>query len=169
MVGPPVKNPTRNERIIEMHRSGYSAGLILQMLPDATLNMINGVIGRAKKRGLLPPTVASTHKLAPHAMGGDLRSGARPKPKAVPLRMPPAPAVKAEPMSAPAPIVTARPSRKPCAYPIGDPKRPGFRFCGAPTCEGSSYCAEHHARCWTTAPAVKPLPEGGRRGRHTFG
>ena len=32
-----------------------------------------------------------------------------------------------------------------CRWPIGDPKQPGFRFCGKPTAGGLPYCAEHAA------------------------
>lgn len=35
-----------------------------------------------------------------------------------------------------------------CQYPTGEVRSPGFRFCEAPTRQGSSYCAEHHAICW---------------------
>ena len=30
-----------------------------------------------------------------------------------------------------------------CRWPHGDPKKPGFRFCGKPSADGTSYCAEH--------------------------
>ena len=30
-----------------------------------------------------------------------------------------------------------------CKWPIGDPKKPGFHFCGQPTLSGKSYCAYH--------------------------
>jgi GcrA cell cycle regulator len=32
-----------------------------------------------------------------------------------------------------------------CRWPIGDPKQPGFRFCGKPAHNGLPYCAEHAA------------------------
>lgn len=32
-----------------------------------------------------------------------------------------------------------------CRWPIGDPREPGFHFCGAPTLPGKPYCAEHAA------------------------
>ncbi len=31
-----------------------------------------------------------------------------------------------------------------CLFPFGDPKRPGFRFCGDRALVESSYCADHH-------------------------
>jgi len=30
-----------------------------------------------------------------------------------------------------------------CRWPIGDPREPGFHFCGEPTLSGKPYCAEH--------------------------
>lgn len=36
-----------------------------------------------------------------------------------------------------------------CRFPIGDPGKPGFHFCGEPALPGSSYCGPHHAVCWS--------------------
>lgn len=30
-----------------------------------------------------------------------------------------------------------------CRWPIGDPREPGFHFCGAPSLPNKPYCAEH--------------------------
>jgi hypothetical protein len=36
-----------------------------------------------------------------------------------------------------------------CAWPVGDPKLPGFTFCGAPIARsGLPYCAEHMQRAY---------------------
>lgn len=32
-----------------------------------------------------------------------------------------------------------------CHWPLGDPKEPGFKFCGGPSVEGMPYC-DHHCR-----------------------
>lgn len=42
----------------------------------------------------------------------------------------------------------AQPSRahggsKSCSWPVGDPKQPGFHFCGEPAEPGRPYCADH--------------------------
>jgi GcrA cell cycle regulator len=37
-----------------------------------------------------------------------------------------------------------------CRYPIGDVGHEGFRFCGEPKQDASSYCAEHHKLCTTS-------------------
>lgn len=43
--------------------------------------------------------------------------------------------------------------RAECRWPIGDPKSPGFGFCGQAAEEGRSYCAAHRQR------ATRLLPE----------
>lgn len=35
-----------------------------------------------------------------------------------------------------------------CRWPIGDPKQPGFRFCGRHTVQDLPYCAEHAAMAY---------------------
>lgn len=34
-----------------------------------------------------------------------------------------------------------------CHYPLGDPKRSDFRFCGKPKMPDTPYCKEHHVIC----------------------
>jgi len=41
-----------------------------------------------------------------------------------------------------------------CCWPIGEPGKPGFRFCGAPAMPGKPYCEEHAAIAY-----VRPKPE----------
>lgn len=45
-----------------------------------------------------------------------------------------------------------------CRWPIGDPKEPGFHFCGGNSMPGKPYCAEHAAIAYVGAnrPAPKP-------------
>lgn len=35
-----------------------------------------------------------------------------------------------------------------CKWPIGDPKKAGFHFCGRPALPGQPYCAEHAAMAY---------------------
>lgn len=35
-----------------------------------------------------------------------------------------------------------------CRWPIGDPRQPGFGFCGAPPVEGKTYCKHHEGRAY---------------------
>jgi hypothetical protein len=61
----------------------------------------------------------------------------------------PASSVAAPP---PAPVVRARPSRG-CQWIEGEAAGAQSRWCDAPSLNGSSYCAAHHARCHTTRPS----------------
>lgn len=36
--------------------------------------------------------------------------------------------------------------RHQCRWPVGDPREADFGFCGAPTKDGSSWCAKHHGK-----------------------
>ena len=40
-------------------------------------------------------------------------------------------------------------SRNRCCWPIGDPKLPGFSFCGTPIIPGRPYCEEHSNLAYT--------------------
>ena len=40
-------------------------------------------------------------------------------------------------------------SRNRCCWPIGDPKLPGFAFCGTPITPGRPYCEEHSNLAYT--------------------
>ena len=40
-------------------------------------------------------------------------------------------------------------SRNRCCWPIGDPKLPGFAFCGTPIIPGRPYCEEHSNLAYT--------------------
>jgi GcrA cell cycle regulator len=49
-----------------------------------------------------------------------------------------------QPVTKPIPAPAPRLSRDACAWPIGDPKKPDFRWCGAkPVVPGKPYCAHH--------------------------
>ena len=51
----------------------------------------------------------------------------------------------------PSHVTGPRPANSGCLWPIGEPKRPGFRFCDAPSGE-ASYCAEHAALAYVPRP-----------------
>ncbi|GEO79939.1 GcrA family cell cycle regulator [Pararhodospirillum oryzae] len=42
-----------------------------------------------------------------------------------------------------------------CRWPIGDPRDPGFHFCGKPTLPGKPYCAEHAAIAYVSSNRSK--------------
>ncbi|MBM3568163.1 MAG: global cell cycle regulator GcrA-like protein [Alphaproteobacteria bacterium] len=51
---------------------------------------------------------------------------------------PPQPQIAMTPMPAPPNFVGPK-----CQWPIGHPREPGFRFCGAPSAQGRPYCPAH--------------------------
>jgi GcrA cell cycle regulator len=89
-----------------------------------------------------------------HRMGlPKLANPAKRAPDAPPIVRPPMQAPLTEPRDAPKPVI-ATPSRltlvppsprqgPACCWPLGEPRRPGFRFCDDPTQPGRPYCAEH--------------------------
>jgi GcrA cell cycle regulator len=56
-------------------------------------------------------------------------------------------ASRARPQKGPQKDAPVPPART-CQYPHGDPKDPGFRFCGKRAKTGKSYCEEHCAVCY---------------------
>jgi GcrA cell cycle regulator len=46
-----------------------------------------------------------------------------------------------------------------CRWPVGDPARPDFFFCGAPVQCGKPYCADHCTRAWRREQPSKPKPD----------
>jgi GcrA cell cycle regulator len=59
-----------------------------------------------------------------------------------------APAIRETPVAPPAapratPRAAAHVGCKTCSWPMGDPKQPGFHFCGEPAEIGKPYCNQH--------------------------
>jgi GcrA cell cycle regulator len=119
---------------------GQTASQIAERLGGVTRN---AVIGKAHRLGL-----------------SSRPSPIRQRPAARPSVQAPAPsaarmhaAEPAKPAVAPAPVpqmaptaartVKAAPGSRACMWPVGDPKQPGFHFCGAPAEPGRPYCAGH--------------------------
>ncbi len=108
--------------------------------------------------------VGKAHRLDLPDRPSPIRKGSAPRPRAAPRprpSLPPLPSLK----SAPLPVVTAYPQAPvpgrilaalmpasvpslgtrvmPCCWPIGQPGKPGFRFCEADSVPGRPYCDEH--------------------------
>lgn len=43
-----------------------------------------------------------------------------------------------------------------CRWPVGDPRQPGFHFCGAQQVLGRPYCSEHVALSYDVAKSRQP-------------
>lgn len=81
--------------------------------------------------------------------------GKKPKPGAKKAALPPliSQPVILRPVAPPKPVFVAPPktevvtpmppSKHPCLWPIGTPRKPGFRFCGELSLMGKPYCEEH--------------------------
>ena len=94
----------------------------------------NAVIGRTHRlrmpsRAPKPDRYAQKAKQPP-------RPAPEPEPEPAPAHKPPPP-----PSPRTAPVQT-------CQYPIGAPRQPGFRFCGAPLASRGTYCPAHQAVCY---------------------
>lgn len=119
----------------------------------------NAVVGKAHRLRLpgrqspIDPARRQARKAA-----ADKARSAPPKPAARVAR--PAPETAAKPKPA---VAAAKPPPPPrrkrsadqkgpaCQWPFGDPRLPGFHFCGAPSEPGKPYCDEHCARAYNRA------------------
>jgi GcrA cell cycle regulator len=149
-----------NDRVEELRRlwgQGQTASRIAELLGGITRNAVIGKAHRLGLRGRPSPirredgqaslpsqprrTSASaaaiaeelTHQVAQEAPRQESMAAAEPPPPAA--------------AQSPAPGASSgRPLRsgtKACSWPMGDPKQPGFHFCGEEAVAGRPYCAAH--------------------------
>jgi GcrA cell cycle regulator len=127
---------------------------------------IFAAVGKAARMPDMPPKLTYEQKQA----AKQAARAARPKParKSKAERPPPAPPPPVPPTLAqlglptgtpaparPAPALARLHHGRVCQWPIGEPSRTGFRFCGAEAPEGRlPYCPDHRARA-VRAPAAK--------------
>lgn len=146
------------EQRIEMLRrlwgQGQTASQIAVALGGVTRN---AVIGKAHRLGLTgrpsPIKRDSSGGDAPKRRPAARRIPMAPQPKPMmPLQRsassghaevapppPPAPQERTRAYSA----QRAQVGGKACSWPVGDPKQPGFHFCGEPAEPGRPYCGQH--------------------------
>lgn len=133
--------PERTARLVEMwdanRLSASGIAEVLSVCNGAHVSR-NGVLGKVHRMKL------------PHRIEGRGPRAAIQKPKARKAAPPPAPP--------PAPVIVVAPvldiarleltelTDATCKWPVGDPKLPGFGFCGLPVAEGHVYCPAHHHR-----------------------
>jgi GcrA cell cycle regulator len=105
----------------------------------------NAVVGKAHRLNL-PPRPSPIRRV----------EGAVPVPRIVaPKRtqgptLPPLAAVEEDAAPAPVlrtimPVVKQAPRITPCCWPIGEPGKPSFHFCGEAAAQGKPYCEDHAA------------------------
>ena len=137
-------NEERVATLTELWREGLSASQVARRLGGVTRN---AVIGKAHRLGLANRDTPSSPALPSTRISP--RVGASPKRETrTPFRAPPVSttilqALAAE-MSPTATLMSLADDG--CRWPIGDPARPGFGFCGRTRARGGAYCSEHAPR-----------------------
>jgi len=138
-----------NERVEELRRlwsQGQTASRIAELLGGITRN---AVIGKAHRLGLCGrpspirreegvPRREAAARISPPPIAGRaaLESSAALPPAVEPPAPPPMPAASTG-------QARAGSGGRSCSWPVGDPKQPGFHFCGAEAVPGRPYCASH--------------------------
>jgi GcrA cell cycle regulator len=135
-----------NDKVEELRRlwgQGQTASRIAELLGGVTRN---AVIGKAHRLGLRGrPSPIRRDENAPFVRVSRPSQPAQPAEEAM---AEPVPQPVAE-RPAPAPVQPAAQAKTPqaggrsCSWPMGDPKQPGFHFCGQEALAGRPYCAAH--------------------------
>jgi GcrA cell cycle regulator len=149
-------NDERVELLKKLWQEGLSASQIAGELGGVTRN---AVIGKVHRLGLSGRVKSNTPSLTPRRPRATPQPSQPARPRFVTqgnVALAPAPDVQL----APAPLERREPEVEPfscqrvtimelkdcmCRWPLGDPSRQEFRFCGAKSPAGASYC-DHHAR-----------------------
>lgn len=124
----------RVERLKRLWADGYSASIVAMMLGDVTRNAVIGKVHRLE----LPPRGPRARQPRPPR-----RMREKSPPKFAKAPVVPRIAVK---LTAPEPkmLQVAELRSNHCRWPVGDPRKPGFGFCGEKVAPGSQpYCAYH--------------------------
>ncbi len=135
---------TRTERLKKLWADGHSASGIAALLGEVTRN---AVIGKVHRLGLAGRATTS-RKPRPRRTSPRRNGAGRVELRRQPPRLPARPMPPDDLPPAPAALMlsVARLTDATCHWPIGDPRAPGFGFCGAKTASGRQpYCAHHQA------------------------
>lgn len=133
-------NDERVAALTKLWRDGLSASQVARHLGGVTRN---AVIGKAHRLGLTVRDAPSRPVLGP-APAARIRAEIRaaPPPARRPETAPPVrPPIEVAPTAT---LMTLEDDG--CRWPIGDPARPGFGFCGRARRRGRVYCDEHAPR-----------------------
>jgi GcrA cell cycle regulator len=147
------------EQRIEVLRKLWGQGQTASQIAAALGGISrNAVIGKAHRLGLTgrPSPIKRDGTGAPSRRKTAARRLANIAPKPVIAKTAGAEAQGDTPEAAPASppprqsYATARAhgGTKTCSWPVGDPKQPGFQFCGQPSEPGRPYCAKHCAQAY---------------------
>ena len=124
------------ERIAQL-RSLWAQGLSASQIGLRIAKTRSAVLGKVHRLNLPPRPPPIRPRQATKAPAAPTRPKPPGRPTSTVARRP-----KTEPPPAP-PEPPRQVAGDGCAWPIGEPRRPGFRFCGAARQPGRSYCAGH--------------------------
>lgn len=154
--------PDRIKMAFDLWKQGYSASQIATQLGVITRNAVIGKISRAGlKRS--DQALDATYALA------NVRQPAKPKAVKTAPKQPRSPsqsrplteAPQEQPSATPIALVDLRSHH--CRWPIGDPGREGFHFCGARKADGGVYCAKHGLVAFQPTSSAKELARSLRK------
>ena len=143
----------RVEILKKLWIEGLSASQIATEMGGVTRNAVIGKVHRLGLSGRATPSRPPRARPRPKA-AAPRKTVASPAAKSSPAT--PAPR-REEPVAAPiepqklpngkfATVLTL--TNKLCKWPIGDPAKPGFKFCGRGSTDSSPYCKEHAAQAY---------------------
>lgn len=166
----------RIARLAQLWREGYSAEDIASALGGTTRNAVLGKIHRLgiqdtagarapqtdrTRLSRFRPTMPSSFIVKRGKSGAMNRAinvalrvqAARLPELPAPLPLPadPAPAAASSPVG----MLDLEPHH--CKFPLGDPRNPAFKFCGADRLEGRPYCSEHTALCYVRGSNARTI------------
>lgn len=140
----------RIETLKSLWAEGVSASIIAATLQGVTRNAVIGKAHRLKLAARSPGLTAVPQRRRSLALKIARADAVKSAPVPRPRKAQDLPELGPAPARHP---VTADIAACHCRWPEGDPKRPGFHYCGRPPLPGASYCAHHFARAY-----VKPKP-----------
>lgn len=150
--------PNQDEPLERLWKEGRSASQIARELGSLGLRKCtrNAVIGRIHRLGLAKRITPS---YGGPACTKEVRTARARRRTQKPPEQRAAPAIDSDPVAPLDPTLSVlKLSAFTCRYPIGDPLRPGFAFCGRTCSEEDPYC-KHHA-----AIAYRPMEKRQQRG-----
>lgn len=127
--------PERIDELTQLWNSGHSASAIGKRLGVSK----NAVVGKAHRLNL-PARPSPIRREAKPSQPPRKRSPALAEPTPTPVA--PA-AVREEPARPPLIRRREQPAGRQCQWPIGDPAKSDFHFCGKPASAGKPYCSDH--------------------------
>ncbi|PHR57169.1 MAG: GcrA cell cycle regulator [Robiginitomaculum sp.] len=145
----------RVETLKKLWTEGLSASQIAREMGGVTRNAVIGKVHRLGLSGRATPSRPPRSRPRPRAKAKVIRTGAiapslKTPASAPAVRREEPPVVPIEPQKLPngefATVLTL--TNKLCKWPIGDPAKPGFKFCGRGSTESSPYCADHAAQAY---------------------